>query len=499
MLAVTYKKNRPQKPASPEPDRDQLPLQVIQLPVYNEDTVMVKALIDSVCDLNYPLDKLIIQLLDDSDLPELSSALQEYIHTKTTQSKDLQLFYLHRENRLGYKAGNLNYGLDQLKTILTKENSWDPDRIIVSIFDADYLVPSDYLNRTVHYFRNPDIGIVQTRTTFRNKQLNPLTRAQAIFQDNLHTLELSARSQTNHLSMFRGSAGSLRLTTIIDSGYWQGDTQIEDVDLSFASQCKGWKIIYADHIVSTSLLPKSYNEFKLQQRSWMKGLMEVMRKRIGPIIVSNKLSALQKVLGIDFFLVLSLQALFMIISHLTIIPAYFFWCFISSPQTFNRVLLLLLALLALTHIPFFVRKTKNAGRGEKVAKADTPGFKPLQPLYSFYLMTAMFPTFSYGLLEGLAGVKVHRERTGKGDAHREVQAPQALPRSSIDVLKKINRFEILLALYSVGMIIWAFWQEEYIIFTVYSTLAIMYPLNAVISYCMLRPVSEKSAGLAQMK
>lgn len=460
LLALKYKKSSSQRSTFSKSDDSQLPFQVIQLPVYNEDIDMVKALIDSACDLNYPRDKLIIQLLDDSDILELSSNLQHYVHKKITQSKKQLLFYLHRENRLQYKAGNLNFGLKQLKTILAKENSWDPNQIIVSIFDADYLIPPDYLNRIVNYFYCPDVGIVQTCTTFRNSRTNSLTRAQTVFQDNLQIVELSRRSQTNHLSMFRGSAGSLRLATIIDSGYWQGDTQIEDVDLSFVAQCKGWKIIYDNHIVSTSLLPRSYNEFKLQQRSWMKGLMEVMLKRTGQIITSGKLSPLRKIVGIDFFLVLSIQPLFIIILHLTLIPAYFFWCTISTPETFSRALLYLLALLVLTHIPFFVKKTEVGNRNKMDTKTDTPESKLWQSLYSFYLMVAMFPTFAFSLIEGLSGVKVHRDRTGKDDVSRGVEATPAFPQSSIDTLGKINRFEIVMALYSVGLTIWALWQEE---------------------------------------
>lgn len=419
-----------------------------------------------------------IQLLDDSDQKTISLSIQEYIENKKDKFPDLHIFYLHRDHRHSYKAGNLNFGLSQLSLMIPAFDSFAPDQIIVSIFDADYLINRNYLKKITPYFWAHNVGIVQTATTFRNSTANRITRAQGIFQDNIHYDELSLRSQADQLSMFRGSAGSLRLSTIMDCDYWHGDTQIEDTDLSFDAQCRGWKVLYDDQIINSSLLPERYIEFKLQQRSWMKGLMEVMRKQLGPILTSQHLRYGQKFLAIDFFLILSLQALFMIVTHLTFIPAYHFWCSIATPMSLNILFLFFLTLLILTHIPFFTQ-----------ARGSGPSFSILDRLYAFILMTSMFSTFSYGLLEGLLGVSVHRHRTGKGDEAGDA-ATTSLPQQSIQLLRNINTVEIILALYSIIFVFWAFIKNEYIIFSAYSITAIIYPLNALYSLWNIRRVSK---------
>lgn len=488
-LADKCKKEQSRTTLDSELAESQLPVQVIQLPVFNENTDMVKTLIDSACSVDYPRNKLAIQLLDDSDKKELSSCLRYYVQQKCVESPDLQLFYLQRKKRDAFKAGNLNFGIEQIHAIQGEFSSQDPCNIIVSIFDADYLIAPDYLTQTAKYFSNPYVGIVQAATTFVNSNKSCLTRAQTVFQDNLHHVEFSGRSKTNHLTVFRGSAGSLRLQTIIDCGYWQGDTQVEDVDLSFTAQCNGWKIIYADHIICPSLLPENYNELKLQQRSWMKGIMEVMRKRLGQILSSKKLTFSQKILGLDFFLILSLQALFMIISYATIIPSYYYWCSFNDPRNFNIFLLVLLALFILTHIPFFVRELKDQHRQKGQNKTRIPS-SLINGLYSFGLMIALFIPLSYGLVEGLMGKEVHRDRTGKKEKTSNETHTRCLPQRSINLLKKINAVEIIMSFYSIIFVVWALMQGNYIILLLYSTLAFVYPISGLISYLSISTISR---------
>ncbi len=491
-LRLAIRRNSRQKPTecSGQPDRALSFLHVIQLPVFNEDPEMVKGLIDSACELDYPPDKLVIQLLDDSDSEPISAAIRQHIEQIRDNSPNLQLLYLHRPDRVDYKAGNLNYGLEELKKLLTKKNEWQPQRFIISIFDADYQIPADYCKRIEPHFRRDKVGIVQTYTSFRNSDINDHTRAQTIFGDNMHLDELSTRARAGQLSIFRGSAGSLRLSTLLESGCWQGDTQIEDVDLSFLAQCNGWKVIYDDTIISTSLLPESYNGYKLQQRSWMKGLMEVMRKRLGQVVTSDNLSFGQKIIGADFFLILCLQATFIIIAHLTLIPAYYFWCSFSSSTVLNTVFLLVLAFLVLTHIPFFIREADNKLLEPKMDSAEDT--KTLRTgLFAFGLMTAMFATLFYGCMEGLLGTAVHRDRTSKGNQDGAIQEAAVIPVSSIATLRRINFLELFMALYSLGFVIWAFYAHEFLLAAVFSTLAIIYPLNYLISAVILRKVSTK--------
>lgn len=482
-LYLKYYRRSKEKPVSVAAKTGQELFHVIQLPVYNEKIKMVSSLLRSACNLDYPKEKFCIQLLDDSTIPEISSNLKACVTQIKNEHPDLQLTYHHREHREEYKAGNLNFGLKHLNHTVSQSFTQDSNHVIISIFDADYLITNDYLKRINKHFSQPDTGIVQANTSFRNTNTNEITMAQTVFQNNLQLAELSARSRNDHLSMFRGSAGSLRLSTIEDCGYWHGDTQIEDVDLSFLAQTRGWKLVYDDSVVCSSLLPENYNEYKLQQRSWMKGLMEVMRKRIGQVLFSRKLTVSQKLGGLDFFFILSLQSLYMILAHLTLIPAYNYWCSFASSKPFNIFLASFVFLLVATHIPLFVRNQhSNILADIEVGARNT--FR--QALYSFSLMTAMFPTFSIGLIEGLMGGNVHRHRTGKGKQQQGDTDWVDLPQSSLAILRRINTFEVVMACYSIFLIGWSLHLHEYFISAVYGILAIIYPVNAAISYRTLR-------------
>ena len=217
----------------------------------------------------------------------------------------------------------------------------------------------------------------------------------------------------------------------------------------------------------------------------MKGIMEVMRIRSGQILSSQKLTVGQKILGLDFFLTLSLQALFMIISFVTLIPSYYYWCSFNDPQNFNRFLLLLLALLILTHIPFFVfdgtdRKKEKGRKKTKIPSSICNG------LYSFGLMIALFIPLSYGLVEGLLGKEVHRDRTGKRDTADDGTQTRCLPQRSLNLLKKINAVEIIMSFYGVTLVAWALMQKNYIILLPYSSLVFVYPISGLISYLSIR-------------
>ncbi len=482
LILAAHRKNVCKKERLGSYDADRLPLQIIQLPVFNEDVDMVKALIDSACGVWYPRNKLIIQLLDDSDQERVSSALKEYVKLKKSQVPGVQLYYLHRSDRSNYKAGNLNFGLGEVRKSFPDKGDADLDGSIVSIFDADFLIPDEYLRYTVGYFDDAGVGAVQADMEFANKNDNALTKAAAVFQENLHRIDFTGRSVSGHLTTFKGSAGSLRYRLIRDCGFWQGDTQIEDVDLSFAAQAKGWKIVYTDLVSCSCVLPSSYNDFKLQQRSWMKGIMEVMRKQLGGVLGSSRLGFFQKLLALEFFLVFSLQSLFMVISHLTLIPAFYFWSSVGEAWIFHGLVLALPLLLALTHIPFLAIRLGDPEETADQGRSSLPG---KEPLFAFALMTALFVTLTYGLIEGLSGAAVHRDRTGKMGRKHEGRKGTITAGTSIAILNRINAVEWLMALYSILVVCWAGWHGFVAIAAVYSVLALIYPLNAIISFWLL--------------
>lgn len=461
-------------------DGEQLPLQLIQLPVYNEEVALVKALLDSACAVRYPREKLLIQLLDDSDQESYCEPIREYVASLCRREPELRLQYLHRSERGGYKAGNLNFGLRCALADFGDGKAPDPEKLIVSIFDADFQIPEEYLLLLLHHWQDERVGAVQSRLTFLNRDGSLLHRAAAIYMDNLHDLDFAARSRSGNLSMFRGSAGSLRFAMIEACGWWQGDTQIEDVDLSFHGQSLGWRIEYSDTVHSASLLPVDYNGFKLQQRSWLKGLMEVMKKNFGRIYRSPCLRIGQKIMAIEFFLIFALQPLFMLTTHLCLIPTYLLWAKFADPGILDIMAIVTPALLAATHIPFF---TFHMGDGvlspvkePLVARLTTTGF-------GFVLMVSLFVTLSYGAVEGLLGVKVHRDRTAKqGDSTGE---KAVVPQSSRNLLKMINLVEWLLACYSIGLVYWAVANHHWEIALVYTTVAFIYPASALLSRRLL--------------
>jgi cellulose synthase/poly-beta-1,6-N-acetylglucosamine synthase-like glycosyltransferase len=490
---MVYHKNKNKRvaPARYFPS-EELPFQIIQLPVFNENVYLVKNLILSACKVSFPRERLIIQLLDDSNIEDISTQLRNFITELKEDRPELPLYYLQRPIRQGFKAGNLNYGLVEAKKMLRKRDDINTNNIIVSIFDADFIIPPNYLMDTVHYFTESDVGGVQVMLSYYNQNTNSLTRAQATFLMNLHHIEFGSRSVTGHLTTYTGSAGSWRLSTIEDSGGWQGDTQIEDVDLSFAAQLRGWKILYLNHLIAMCQLPNRYNDFKLQQRSWMKGLMEVFRKRGGGILKSPNLKLSQKILAIDFFVVLAFQPIFIVVGHLSFIPSYYYLKRLGCGELVGWTTLGLLILLSITHLPFLSIGFKGAP--EKTLSRNRSLWCLVQDKFvSIALIPALFITITYGLFEGMLGVKVERDRTTKYDPSGTGKYPVPT-KAQHKILVRINRLEIAMSLYSILLVGWAFWQEEVMLGIVCGIFAVYYPLNALISFMNLKPQKRFWSG-----
>ncbi|HSG31019.1 MAG TPA: cellulose synthase family protein [Thermodesulfobacteriota bacterium] len=259
------KKNRPLKYYS------RLPRVTVQLPIYNEMYV-AKRLIDAVCKLDYPSDLLEIQVLDDST--DNTSVIAENA-VKSHSSEGVNIQYLHRDNRAGFKAGALENGL-----------KYSRGELIV-IFDADFIPPADFLTKTVDYFTDENVGIVQTRWGHINKNYCSLTKAQSILLDGHFVVEQFARSNGGYYINFNGTAGILRKSCIKDAGGWQHDTLTEDLDLSYRAQMKGWRAVYLNDVVVDAELPVEINSFKSQQHRWAKGGIQTAAKLL-PSLLSNK-------------------------------------------------------------------------------------------------------------------------------------------------------------------------------------------------------------------
>jgi len=258
----------------PQPTRmfaeDELPGVTVQLPIYNEMYV-VERLIRAVIQLEYPRDRLEIQVLDDST-DETSEICRRLVERYRAEGYDI--VHLRRGERRGFKAGALAYGLSRARGEL------------IAIFDADFIPRPDCLRKMVHYFTDPQVGMVQMRWSYINADYNLLTRLQQIMLDGHFVVEQTARSRSGGFFNFNGTAGMWRRTAIEWSGGWQHDTLAEDTDLSYRAQLSGWKFVYLLDEDVPSELPVDMNAFKVQQHRWAKGVLQVGFKLIGRIFRS---------------------------------------------------------------------------------------------------------------------------------------------------------------------------------------------------------------------
>lgn len=284
-LLFNYLSSKKVKDDSPKFDLsnpDEIPYITIQLPVYNEMYVMER-LLDNIAKIDYPKDKLEIQVLDDSTDETVETTLK---HVQKLQATGLDIKHITRTDRKGFKAGALKEGLETAKGS------------IIAIFDSDFLPQKDWLKHTVPYFKDEAIGVVQTRWGHINRNYSILTRIQAFALDAHFTLEQVGRNSKGHFINFNGTAGLWRKTCIIDAGNWEGDTLTEDLDLSYRAQLKNWKFKYLEDVETPAELPIVISAARSQQFRWNKGGAENFRKMMGRVIKSKNITAKTKVHGL---------------------------------------------------------------------------------------------------------------------------------------------------------------------------------------------------------
>jgi cellulose synthase/poly-beta-1,6-N-acetylglucosamine synthase-like glycosyltransferase len=249
---------------------DYWPIVTIQLPIFNERYVSQR-LVDAVCALDYPRDRMQIQVLDDST-DDTQEILRETV--ATYQSQGLWIEYIHRVNRSGFKAGALQAAMSMVAANY------------IAIFDADFIPSSHWLKDAMrHYVENPHgkVAVVQTRWGHINSEYSLLTKLQATGLDGHFAIEQQARANNGYFLNFNGTAGIWNRQAIIDAGGWHADTLAEDMDLSYRAQLKGWQIIYDNNIVAPAELPVAIAAFKLQQFRWAKGGIQCAKKLLRQI------------------------------------------------------------------------------------------------------------------------------------------------------------------------------------------------------------------------
>ncbi|MFQ5876630.1 MAG: cellulose synthase family protein [Acidobacteriota bacterium] len=333
---------RPQGRRRPPGRLRPLPAITVQLPIYNEMYV-VERLIRTVCALEYPPERLEIQVLDDStdDTSRIAAAAVSQM-----RARGIDIVHLRRPGRAGFKAGALAFGMERARGEL------------LAVLDADFAPEPSFLLDLVDHFADPRVGLVQARWGHLNRDYSLLTRLQAIFLDGHFVIEHAARHRAGRFFNFNGTAGIWRRACIESAGGWQADTLTEDLDLSYRAQLKGWRFVYVADVVAPAELPADIDAFKSQQHRWTRGSVETGLK-ILPVLLRCRLPAGVKS---EAFLHLTNNGAYalMVLLALLIVPAMI----IRHASGLHSLLLLDLPLFLLSTAPvsaFYLRSQRELG------------------------------------------------------------------------------------------------------------------------------------------
>jgi cellulose synthase/poly-beta-1,6-N-acetylglucosamine synthase-like glycosyltransferase len=431
LLAQFLRLPRPARtPAAPAPvpaatreGEALLPRVTVQLPVHDERWV-IERLVDAACALDYPRDRLEVQVLDDST--DETTALARACVARA-RARGIDATVLHRESRQGFKAGALAAGLARARGEL------------IAVFDADFVPPPDFLRRLVGEFADPRVGLVQARWGHLNRDWSALTEAQALFLDGHFTVEHAARAGHGRFFNFNGTAGVWRRACIEEAGGWTHDTLTEDLDLSYRAQMAGWRFVYRPDVVAPAELPVDLRAFKGQQRRWAKGSLQTARKILPALWASRRPLAIK--LEALAHLTSNLTYLLLLASIVLLGPV------LLIPDTMPRWLSLgVLSLLFLTGMgavsAFFLLARRAMGESLGAALARLPG--------GLLVGVGMSWTVSCAVVEGLLPRLGTWERTPKdGVRGRGDRRPRRGYRSGPG---DRGTAEALLAGYAVGLV-----------------------------------------------
>jgi len=431
-LVYLYLKNK--KKIQPRGCLVDLPRVTIQLPVYNEMYV-VERLIDSVTTIDYPKELLEIQVLDDSN-DETRHIAEKRVESFRNAGWDIH--YLHRDHRIGFKAGALEEGLK------VAQGEY------IAIFDADFIPDPDFLHKTIHYFANPKVGMVQTRWGHINRDYSYLTQVEAMILDGHFVMEHGARYRSGRFFNFNGTAGIWRRQTIEDSGGWEHDTLTEDTDLSYRAQMKGWEFIYLPEVVCPAELPVEMNAFKNQQFRWAKGLVQTGIKLL-PRILRSRLP-----------LSIKTEAVFHLTANCSY-PLMVLFCFILLPAMIVRFYQGWFQMLYID-LPLFMAATLSVSSFYMISQRELypqtwwTRFKYLPFMMS--LGIGLSVSNSRAVLEALFGIKTSFKRTPKycirSSQHMNLTKTKYRGKSGYTPY-----LELVLGVYFALTVLYAFSNENY--------------------------------------
>jgi cellulose synthase/poly-beta-1,6-N-acetylglucosamine synthase-like glycosyltransferase len=434
-LVYNYYKNR-KRVAGPPPEISVWPRVTVQLPIYNEKYV-IERLVEAIAAFDYPHDLLDIQVLDDS-----TDETQEVAADCVERYRQLgiPISYIHRDNREGFKAGALQEGLKSARGEF------------VAIFDADFIPPVDFLRRTVPYFVDEKLAMVQTRWSYINRHYSALTEVEAILLDGHFVIEHSSRFRTGLFFNFNGTAGIWRRIAIEDAGGWQHDTLTEDTDLSYRAQLRGWHFTYLPEIDCPSELPVEMNAFKSQQARWAKGLMQTAKK-ILPRVLRSDMPAAVKAEAV-FHLTANISYPLMVFMSIILLPAMI----VRFYQGWVQVLII--------DLPLFLASTCSISSFYLAAeRALYPKTWKRTFLYLPFVMAVgigLSVRNAMAVIEAIAGVKSEFVRTPKYRVEAGAQGAGAWAKKKYHKSAGWMPFaEVGLGLYFAGTVFYALQNENY--------------------------------------
>ena len=369
----------------------EIPLVTIQLPIYNEKYV-VERLLTTIAKMDYPKDRLEIQVLDDSTD---DSILETEVLIHKIAKSGLDIKHIRRSNRAGYKAGALKEGL------LSAKGEF------IAIFDADFVPQKDWLYKTIPYFKDPKIGVVQTRWGHLNRDYSILTKIQAFALDAHFTLEQVGRNSKLHFINFNGTAGVWRKQCILDAGNWESDTLTEDLDLSYRAQLKNWKFKYLENVVTPAELPAIISAARSQQFRWNKGGAENFSKNAARVLQSKSIGFKTKAHGMLHLLNSTMFLAIFTMAILSVPMLYIRNEFVQFEKVFD-----LLLFFIITSILFFISYWATY---KSIHGGGFKNFLKYIALFITFYTIAMGFSFhnTIAVLEGLWGKKSEFVRTPK--------------------------------------------------------------------------------------
>ena len=434
-LVYNYYKNR-KRIAGPPPEISAWPQVTVQLPIYNEKYV-IERLVEAIAAFDYPRELLDIQVLDDS-----TDETQEVAANCVERYRQLgvPISHIHRDNREGFKAGALQEGLKSARGEF------------VAIFDADFIPPADFLRRTVPYFIDQKLAMVQTRWSYVNRHYSALTEVEAILLDGHFVIEHSSRFRTGLFFNFNGTAGIWRRIAIEDAGGWQHDTLTEDTDLSYRAQLCGWHFTYLPEIDCPSELPVEMSAFKSQQARWAKGLMQTAKK-ILPRVLRSEMPTAVKAEAV-FHLTANISYPLMVFMSIILLPAMI----VRFYQGWVQVLII--------DLPLFLASTCSISSFYLAAeRALYPKTWKRTFLYLPFVMAVgigLSVRNAMAVIEAIAGVKSEFVRTPKYRVEGGAQGAGAWAKKKYHKSAGWLPFaEVGLGLYFAGAVFYALQNENY--------------------------------------